>query len=284
MKTEKKDTYEKVTNTIIEMIENGELTSWSKGWGGASSGAFNRVTKKPYSILNQILLNRSGEWATFKQWSELGGKIKKGAKSKYIVFFKFIEKEKVNEETGEKEVQKIPFLNYYNVFHISQVENVTPLEEVPKNEFEVNEELETVLNDYYTRENIKVKHKLSNEAFYTQGEDAIYLPLQEQFKNYETYAETKLHETVHSSGHQKRLNRLSCAKFGSEKYSKEELIAEMGASFLMNIFDIDTEETIKNNASYLKSWLEVLKNDTKMIVSAATKAEKAVKYILNIQE
>ena len=119
--------YEMVTDRIIAELEKGNIP-WKRPWTGVRSGAYNRITKKPYSIINQILLKYSGEYATFKQWSELGGHIKKGEKSEIVVFWKIYQKEETNEETGEKEVRKIPVLKYYNVFHISQVEGVKPLE------------------------------------------------------------------------------------------------------------------------------------------------------------
>ena len=130
--------YEMVTERIIAELEKGNIP-WQKPWTGVRSGAYNRITKKPYSIINQILLRHTGEYATFKQWSDLGGHIKKGEKSEIVVFWKIYQKEETNEETGEKEVRKIPVLKYYNVFHISQVEGVKPLE-VPFREVEPIEE------------------------------------------------------------------------------------------------------------------------------------------------
>ena len=123
------------------------------------------ITKKPYSIINQILLKHSGEYATFKQWSDLGGHIKKGEKSEIVVFWKIYQKEETNEETGEKEVRKIPVLKYYNVFHISQVEGVKPLE-VPFREVEPIEEADKIITMYVNREHLDFKELPSNKATY----------------------------------------------------------------------------------------------------------------------
>lgn len=138
-----KNVYEMVTDRIIEQLEKG-IIPWQRPWTGVRDGAYNRVSNKPYSLLNQMLLLHDGEYATFKQWTELGGHIKKGEKSEIIVFWKIqpIEEEK---EDGTKAIKQLPILRYYNVFHISQVEgiepkeklapsNLTPIEEAEKNQ------------------------------------------------------------------------------------------------------------------------------------------------------
>lgn len=121
----KSNVYQMVTDRIIEELEKG-LIPWNKPWTGVRSGAFNRISKKPYSLINQMLLKHNGEYATFKQWQDLGGHVRKGEKSEIVVFWKIYEKEEIN-DNGEKEIKKIPLLRYYNVFHISQVEGVEPL-------------------------------------------------------------------------------------------------------------------------------------------------------------
>ena len=124
-----------------------------------------------------------------------------------------------------------------------------------------------------------------NEAFYRPSTDEIHLPLREQFPQIAEYYSTAFHEATHSTGHKSRLDRLSSpAWFGSENYSKEELVAEMGAAILMNELGIETNGSFKNSAAYIQSWLHALRDDNKMIVSAAGKAEKAVKLILNIEQ
>lgn len=122
----KTNVYEMVTERIIAELEKGVIP-WEKPWTGVRSGAYNRVSKRPYSLLNQMLLKHTGEYATYKQWQDLGGQVKKGEKSEIVVFWKIFEAEETNKDTGEKETKKIPLLRYYNVFHISQVEGVEPL-------------------------------------------------------------------------------------------------------------------------------------------------------------
>ena len=281
--TTKANVYEMVTDRIIAELEKGNIPwRWQKPWTGVRSGAYNRITKKPYSIINQILLKYSGEYATFKQWSELGGHIKKGEKSEIVVFWKIYQKEETNEETGEKEVRKIPVLKYYNVFHISQVEGVEPLE-VPFKEVEPIEEADKIITMYVNREHLDFKELPSNKAFYSPSNDRVVVPMKEQYENINEYYSTTFHELTHSTGHKSRLDRLetgAIASFGSETYSKEELVAEIGSASLMNMLGIETPQTFKNSTAYIQNWLQVLKNDNKFIVSASSRAEKAVNYIL----
>ena len=128
----KANVYDMVTNRIIAELEKGQIP-WEKPWTGVRSGAYNRITKRPYSLLNQMLLQHSGEYATFKQRQDLGGHIRKGEKSEIVCFWKILEQEETIPDTGEKEIVKIPLLRYYNVFHISQVEGVEPLADVAEN-------------------------------------------------------------------------------------------------------------------------------------------------------
>lgn len=281
-----KSVYEMVTERIIEQLENGVIP-WEKPWTGVKSGSFNRVSKKSYSLLNQMLLKHQGEYATFKQWQDLGGKIRKGEKSEIIVFWKVLPIEE-EQEDGTKTVKQIPLLRYINVFHISQIEGVEPLPKEDLNDIEPIEQAENVLKDYWEREHIKVEHVAGNKAFYSPSMDMIRLPLFEQFTNAEEYYSTAFHESVHSTMKETRCNREEerkgkIAAFGSEEYSKEELVAEIGSANLMNMIGIETKKSFRNSAAYIQNWLSVLKNDVKFIVSAAGRAEKAVNYILNAE-
>ena len=280
-----KSVYEMVTNRIIEQLQNGVIP-WQKPWHGLKSGAYNRISKKSYSILNQMLLQHNGEYATFKQWQELGGKVRKGEKAEVIVFWKVLPVEETQED-GTKEIKQVPFLRYINVFHISQVEGIEPLEKELLNDIEPIQEAERILTDYWTRENITVEHIAGNDAYYSPMMDTIRLPLFEQFESAEEYYSTAFHESIHSTLKDTRCNRIEeqnrIHASNKEEYSKEELTAELGSTFLMNMLGIETNGTFKNSAAYLQDWLSVLKNDVKFIVSASSRAEKATNYILNIE-
>ena len=276
--------YEEITNRIIKQLEDGKIP-WNKPWSGIAGGAYNRVSKKPYSLLNQMILMHDGEYATYKQWSELGGKVKKGEKSEIVVFWKIFQTEEVKD--GKVEKKSIPLLKYINVFHVSQIEGVEP-KDIKPIEHEPIEEAERIKRDYATRENLSINEVVSDRAFYSPMMDYIQVPCKEQFKDIMEFYSTLFHEMVHSTGHRDRLGRLDSsvkfAGFGSEEYSKEELIAEIGSAFLMNHIGIETPKTFKNSAAYIQSWLKVLRNDNKFIVSASGKAEKAMKYILGTME
>ena len=279
-----KSVYEMVTDRIIEQLENGTIP-WEKPWTGIRSGAFNRVSKKPYSLINQMLLKHTGEYATFKQWQDLGGKIRKGEKSEIVVFWKVLPIDE-EQEDGTKTIKNVPFLRYINVFHISQVDGVDPLPEEELHDIEPIEKAEKVLTDYWTREGITVEHVAGDRAYYSPSCDMICLPLFEQFKDASEYYSTAAHESVHSTMKESRCNRAEERKtklvaFGSEEYSKEELVAEIGSASLMNIIGIETKKSFRNSAAYIQNWLSVLKDDVKFFVSASSKAEKAVEYILN---
>jgi antirestriction protein ArdC len=131
---------------------------------------------------------------------------------------------------------------------------------------------------------VPIIHEKGNRAFYRPSEDAIHLPLMEQFSKQAEYYSVAFHESVHSTGHKSRLNRFEdekSAAFGSEVYSKEELVAELGAATLVNFLGLETEKSFRNSAAYIQNWLKVLKDDPKFIVSASARAEKAVDMILD---
>lgn len=280
----KKSVYEMITERIIEELENGVIP-WQKPWSGTHSGAYNRISNKPYSLLNQMLLKHDGEYASFKQWSDLGGKIRKGEKSEVVTFWKIQQVEEINED-GEKAIKQLPLLRYYNVFHISQVDGVEPKEQLEISELEPIEEAEKIKLDYMNREHLQIRETISDKAFYLPTADYIQVPCKEQYQNIEEFYSTLFHKIVHSTGHKSRLDRKDikdCLYKGDENYSKEELTAELGSAFLINMLDIETEKSFRNSSAYIQSWLRVLKNDTHFIVSASSRAEKAVKYILNEQ-
>lgn len=272
-----KDIYAEVTARIVEQLEKGVIP-WHKPWI-ASGAAISHSTGKPYSLLNQILLARPGEYATFKQIQQEGGRVKKGAKSSMVVFWKWIEQE--DEET--KEIKEIPFLRYYNVFHIDQCEGIKAKHSKPlPNIAQPDEAAEAIARDYLTRSGVRLIHEEGNRAFYRPSTDSITLPLLAQFKDTAEYYSTLFHEMTHSTGHSSRLDRLTkVAAFGSEDYSKEELVAEIGAAALVNHAGLETSSSLTDSAAYIQSWLKALQDDKRLIVSASGRAEKAVNLILN---
>jgi antirestriction protein ArdC len=277
------DIYESITNKILEQLSKG-IIPWQRPWHGGLEGAKSYVTGKPYSLLNQLLLGREGYYLTWKQISDLGGTVKKGCKSNIVVFYKMTKTTETKMVDGEiKEEEKlIPVLRYYTVFHEEDCEGI-PMKggkDEPKSVLSPVEEAEKVIAGYYGREACKLNIELSNRAFYSPSEDSVTVPAMEQYDIVEEYYSTLFHETTHSTGHSSRLNRDMTGHFGSDSYSKEELVAELGAAFLVQKCGMDSAKAFKNSVAYIQSWSKKFKEDKKLIVSAASKAEKAVKFIL----
>ena len=273
------DIYEAVTDRIITQMEQG-IIPWQKPW--VSNGkAVSHATGKPYSLMNQMLLQRPGEYITFRQCQEAGGKVKKGEKANMVVLWKWIEQE--DEDTGE--IKQIPFLRYYNVFHIDQCEGIAAkyaTETTFPDGASTVETAQDIVYDYLGREGVTLLHQEGDRAFYLPSTDEIILPIRQQFISTAEYYSTVFHELAHSTGHPSRLNRLDkVVAFGSDVYSKEELIAEIGAAALVNHCGLESPTSFRNNAAYIQNWLNVLKGDKRFVVSAAGKAEKAINLILN---
>ena len=278
------DIYESISNKIIEQLNNGRIP-WQKPWRGGLEGAKSYVSGKPYSLLNQLLLGREGYYLTWKQIADLGGRVKKGCKSNIVVFYKMAKTTETKMVDGEikQEERRIPVLRYYTVFHEEDCEGISPKgnkDEKPVSPLTPVEEAEKVIEGYYGREACKLHVELSNEAFYSPSADSVTVPAMEQYDSVEEYYSTLFHETTHSTGHASRLNRDMTGHFGSDSYSKEELVAELGAAFLVQNCGMDSAKAFNNSVAYIQSWSKKFKEDKKLIVSAASKAEKAVKFIL----
>lgn len=290
-----KDIYSEVTNAIIAELENG-IIPWHKPWCGVRSGAISHATGKPYSLLNQFML-KPGEYLTFNQVKKEGGKVKKGAKARMVVFWKVISRQMkdangqpMTNAEGNPIMENLPFLRYFNVFHIDDCEGIEPRwkDKLPSPNAQPIEAAEAALQGYVKRSGVSFENAKQDKAYYSPIMDKISLPLIEQFPEIAEYYSTAFHEATHSTGHKSRLNRFTgeaaAAMFGSENYSKEELIAELGSACIMHDLGIETKGTFKNSAAYIQNWLTVLRNDKRMIVNAASKADKAARMILNITD
>lgn len=284
--------YEIVTEKIIEGLQKGKI-AWRMPWSKTATGEtpfISYQTGRPYSFLNTMLLMISGapegEFITYKQCKEQGGKIREGAKSYMVTFSTYWTPEDKKTEDEEKD-PKFWFLRYYQVFAVGDCEGITPRHEIEVQEKEKHEliaEAEVVVNLYdKAQEGLKIyRNTNSNEAYYQKTNDVIVVPQIGQYKDEREYYSTLFHEMVHSTGHEKRLNRKEVVErnsFGSKDYSKEELVAELGSQFIMNRLGISTEKVENNSQAYINHWIEFLKNDPKAIVIAAAQAEKAVHYI-----
>ena len=270
--------YEQITERIITLLSQGTVP-WQKPWKAATGLPRNLVSQKPYRGINVFLLlamsYESPFWLTFRQALQLGGSVRKGEKSCLVVFWK--QTTIADKESGEP--QKIPLLRYYHVFNVAQCDGL-----------QISAELATETTDglllpdeivAHMPQRPVIKHGMAR-AFYSPSEDYVGLPERDRFAQADGYYATLFHELIHATGHESRLNRATItekAGFGSNPYSKEELIAEMGAAFLCGQAEI-SERTIDNSAAYLKGWLAELQNDKTLIVQAAAQAQKAADFIL----
>lgn len=304
-----KSVIEIVNEKIIAKLEAG-INPWVKPWvDGYQVQPRNMETFRYYSGINNYLLKGS-YFLTFKQVQELGGKIKKGAKSQIVIFSKMINKENLSAQeiamlSEEERFKRGVYycLQYFNVFEAEDIENIDELKlkdeyknQVKKivvqntyfKEFDdrLIEQADKIITDYLERENIKVEHQLNRGAFYSPLEDSITLPYSKQFESVTEYYSTVFHELAHSTGYITRLNRDIGNGFGTQKYSKEELIAEITAVLCLNALGIDSNQTESNSTAYLKGWADHLSTKTNswLILSATKQAEQAFKRIFNIKD
>ena len=270
--------YEQITERIITLLSQGTVP-WQKPWKARTGLPRNLVSGKSYRGINVFLLlamsYESPFWLTFRQALQLGGNIRKGEKSCPVVFWKQTTIE--DKESGEP--QKIPLLRYYSVFNVAQCDGLKTSTELVAQAADGIVMPDEIVAHMPQRP--VIKHGMTR-AFYSPREDCVGLPNRERFECAEGYYATLFHELVHATGHESRLNRATLtekAGFGSNPYSKEELIAEMGAAFLCGQSEI-VGRIIDNSAAYIKNWLEQLRNDKTLIVSAAAQAQKAADFIL----
>ena len=280
----KNDIYQSVTDEVIRQIEQG-APPWAKPWaGGASMAMPRRATGEFYKGINVLLLwssaSRNGyagdQWFTYKQAQAVGGQVRKGEKATTVVYAGAIEK-----DDGDK-LNKVFFMRGYAVFNRDQIDGFCPLPvaaPVTPGEYgEINLASET----YFQNTGAIIRHG-GNRAFYNRAGDFIMLPDAGQFTEAAHYTATKAHEVVHWTSAESRCNRELGKRFGDNAYAVEELIAEMGAAFLCASLGIDCQPRI-DHASYLASWLKILKADKRAIFTAASAAQKAVTFLDGLQE
>jgi antirestriction protein ArdC len=285
--------FEVVTQKMIEKLEAG-VVPWHMPWRTSVGRPCNLISGKEYRGINPMLLGchySSKYWLTYNQVKQLGGYVRSGERSSIVVFFKPIITTKP--KTKEEEKKHMPFvLKYYSVFNSMQCDGITDdrleaerarLKNIP--EFKNIDACEAVWGNY---PNAPALEHRQQRACYRPSSDTINMPMKESFDSEEEYYNTLFHEAVHSTGHESRLSRKTLtesAHFGSEKYSKEELIAEMGAAMLCAHVGIESK-VFDNSASYLGGWLDVLKEskNTRLIVDAASAAQKAIDCIIGTAE
>jgi antirestriction protein ArdC len=272
--------YEIVTEKIIKQLESG-VAPWRKPWTCQTPA--NLLTQKEYRGLNVFTLASQGFpsrfWLTYNQATKLGGRIRQGEKSSLVIFWNIGDEQETTTQDGAKETSRPFLLRYYSVFNLSQAEGI----DIPASlleETRTNDPIETC-EQIVTNMPVPPTFEQSDKAWYSPTNDVVGMPTRGLFHSSEEYYATEFHELAHSTGHAKRLHRENFdnpVSFGSESYSKEELIAEMTAAMLCGIAGIE-QRILKNSAAYLKTWIARLKSDSRLLVSAASQAQKAADFI-----
>lgn len=272
-----KNIYKTITNQIIADLENNHLP-WEQPWDGTNIPT-NLKSKKAYRGINILILwsmamkyqYSSNYWLTFKQAKELGGTVKKKSKGTPILFYMEIVKKVENKETGEETEKKILIPKYYNVFNLVQTEGIK-INTANENDFNPVSKAEDIIHNSGA-----VIKEGSSGAYYRSDIDVIGIPKRSLFEAVEGFYNTLFHELSHWTGRKDRLNRELNNKYGESKYAFEELVAELGASFLSSTAGLSYST---QHASYIKSWLKLLKGDSKAVIKAASLAQKACDYVL----
>ena len=281
------DAYQVITDRIVAALESGTVP-WRKPWRSLTGlGPTSLSTGKEYRGINSLMLSLEAfsggydsiYWGTYRQIGESGGQVRKGEHGTQVVLWKPVSKKQAD---GSED--KFLLMRLFTVFNADQADwadgkQPTNPEPTEADYVEPVEAAEYIANHMPQRP--EIKHG-GDRAFYSPVLDYIGMPPTEAFDSTEGYYSTLFHEMIHSTGHASRVGRdgiEAFAGFGSASYSKEELIAEMGAAYLCA--EAGIEPRIEQNAAYIASWLKVLKNDKKMVVAAAGAAGKATDFILD---
>ncbi len=288
--TERRDIHADITNSIIAAIEAGP-NSFELPWH-RSARAFarprNAATKQRYNGVNIVALWASAElhgftspvWATYRQWLSVGAQVRRGERASPVVFYKRTDIEAPNDQ-GEPTTETRLFARSSRVFNADQVDGFAPEDPAPV-QLDQTERLDKA-EAFVSASKADVRHG-GDRAYYSPAGDFIGIPCRERFTGTatstasEAYYATLLHELTHWTGHRSRCDRDLSGHFGTDAYAMEELVADLGAAFLCSDLSI-TSAPRADHASYLASWLKVLKDDARAIFTAASKASEATEFL-----
>lgn len=274
--------YEVVVDRILALLEAGTVP-WQRPWD-PSVGLPRNVRGRPYRGINTLVLGCQGYesplWMTARQVESHGGRIRRGERGTAVLLWKWLTPSR--DLLGASDAPRpVPYIRYYRVWNLLQVDGV----EVPALPASRPDESAVVgLDDILAAMPAppRIRHDGGARAFYRPSTDSIHLPPREAFREAEGYAATVFHELVHATGHPSRLARPAVADgalFGDHAYSEEELVAEIGSAFLYSHVG-HAARTLENSAAYIASWLRVLRDDRRMVLRAAQRAQRAVDFIL----
>ncbi|RSY78551.1 DUF1738 domain-containing protein [Sphingomonas koreensis] len=282
--------YDEVTQRIVADLEQG-CFPWVQPWDSAAAAPSlprNAFSARSYSGVNILILWAAGvaggyssqSWLTFRQAQQAGGCVRKGERGTCVVFAdRFVPQAELERAARDGEAAKaVPFLKRFTVFNIAQCDGLRPglaNDPAPLPRCGIAPAAEAVIDASCADFRIGGAH-----AFYAPGEDYVQVPLHSAFRDPINWYRTALHELTHWTGHKTRLARDLSGPFGSAKYAREELVAEMGAAFLCAALGI--HPTVRH-ADYLGAWLAVLRADNRAIFRAAAAASRAADYLLALR-
>lgn len=289
----RQDIYARVTAQIVAELEAG-VRPWVKPWH--AEHAAGRITRplrhngQPYSGINILMLWGAATahgfiapiWMTFKQALELGAHVRKGEKGSPVVYANTLTRSELDDETGEETERAIPYMKAYTVFNVEQIDGLPPhyyAKAEPR--FDPPARIAHA-EDFFASTRAEIRHG-GNQAYYTVTHDYVQMPPMEAFRDSESYYATLAHECAHWTRHPGRLDRdFGRKRWGDEGYAMEELVAELGAAFLCA--DLDLAPQVRDDhASYVASWLKVLKDDKRAIFTAAAHAQRAADFLHGLQ-
>ena len=296
---ERGDFYKEVTNKIIAALENN-TRPWVQPWDGGILPIPMRHNNRFYQGINTLILWQAASdggynspyWMTFKQAKLLGGNIKKGEKAATIFYASFCtldnnedkQKGRSGQNLAENPIYK-KFMKSYKVFNANQIDGLQEKYYKVLSTENNTKELEKLprLEEFVKNTKANIKHG-GIRAYYRESSDHIQMPEMKLFKNSNAYYSTLCHELTHWSGSKERLNRnLGGKRFGDNGYAMEELVAELGAVFLCSLLGINPDAR-EDHAPYIASWLKVLKSDKRAIFNAASLAQSASNYLLELNK
>jgi antirestriction protein ArdC len=283
---------------VIAALEAGTppwVCPWSRN-GLARTLPVNATTGRPYRGINVLLLNAhqwecgfgSNSWLTFNQAQSLGARVRKGATGSIVVFFKMWEAESAGGDVPATEDRRvIPLLRSFTVFNTDQVdglpETVAPAGVLPGPDWDPVSSAELLVSAC----GADIRHG-GERAFYRPATDHIQIPERESFVSREAYYSTLLHELTHWTSHETRCARQLQSRQHLEAYAFEELVAEMGSAFLCGHCGLlpaaGGEAPGLQHAAYIGDWLQALRNDRRLVFSAASMAQKAADFVLRCAE
>jgi len=290
---ERCDVYSIVTEQVIAALEEGTVP-WHRPWDAAQGSPVSIGSNKGYRGINVFLLEasamaagyRSPWWGTYKAISEQGGQVRKGEKSTLAVFWtKWTPKDAGDDAEEHQGTRQV--LRYYRVFNAEQADGLPArflAAPSSPSDFDPIAECEEIMAGYLNGPKAPMLAYGGSAACYSPGADRVSLPERSAFQGAECFYSTAFHELTHSTGHASRLARkdlLEFHRFGDASYSREELVAEMGAAMLSAVAGIH-QTTVPQSAAYLASWLRVLRGDSRMVVTAGAQAQRAADMIRGV--